>query len=105
MAGDPASSSSFWWLVTEYHARGSLCGELKARPVEGLERCLRMLLDVAAGLEYLHTEVANASGLAGGKPAIAHRDLKSNNVLVADNGTCCIADLGVCVRVCVCVCV
>ena len=29
-----------------------------------------------------------------GKPAIAHRDLKSKNILVKNNGQCCIADLG-----------
>ena len=33
-----------------------------------------------------------------GKPAIAHRDIKSKNVLVKKNGTCCIADLGLAVR-------
>lgn len=29
-----------------------------------------------------------------GKPGIAHCDLKSKNILVKTNGTCCIADLG-----------
>lgn len=29
-----------------------------------------------------------------GKPAIAHRDIKSKNILVKKNGTCCIADFG-----------
>jgi len=29
-----------------------------------------------------------------GKPGIAHRDLKSKNILVKNNLTCCIADLG-----------
>ena len=29
-----------------------------------------------------------------GKPGIAHRDLKSKNILVKTNLTCCIADLG-----------
>lgn len=29
-----------------------------------------------------------------GKPAIAHRDIKTKNILVKDNLTCCIADLG-----------
>jgi TGF-beta receptor type-1 len=33
-----------------------------------------------------------------GKPAIAHRDLKSKNILVKRNGSCCIADLGLAVR-------
>jgi serine/threonine protein kinase len=33
-----------------------------------------------------------------GKPAIAHRDIKSKNILVKKDGTCCIADLGLAVR-------
>lgn len=32
-----------------------------------------------------------------GKPAIAHRDIKSKNVLVKINGTCVIADFGLAV--------
>lgn len=36
--------------------------------------------------------------LLSGKPAIAHRDLKSKNILVKKNGTSCIADLGLAVR-------
>ena len=33
-----------------------------------------------------------------GKPAIAHRDIKSKNILVKKNGICCIADLGLGVK-------
>lgn len=33
-----------------------------------------------------------------GKPAIAHRDLKSKNILMKPNGTCAIGDLGLAVR-------
>lgn len=36
--------------------------------------------------------------LLSGKPAIAHRDLKSKNILVKFNGTCAIGDLGLAVR-------
>jgi len=32
-----------------------------------------------------------------GKPAIAHRDVKSRNILVMSDGQCCIADLGLAV--------
>ena len=33
-----------------------------------------------------------------GKPAIAHRDLKSKNILVKSNCSCAIGDLGLAVR-------
>ena len=33
-----------------------------------------------------------------GKPPIAHRDLKSRNILVKSNLSCCIADLGLAVK-------
>ena len=35
---------------------------------------------------------------ASGKPAIAHRDIKSKNILVKADGFCCIADLGLAVK-------
>lgn len=35
---------------------------------------------------------------SSGKPAIAHRDLKSKNILVKSNLTCVIGDLGLAVR-------
>ena len=41
---------------------------------------------------YIKTETFHF--IFAGKPAIAHRDLKSKNILVKRNGHCCIADLG-----------
>lgn len=39
------------------------------------------------GLAFLHEEI-------GAKPAIAHRDFKSKNVLIKDDLTACIGDFG-----------
>lgn len=36
--------------------------------------------------------------LCSGKPAMAHRDIKTKNILVKKNGSCCIADLGLAVK-------
>ncbi|UYV65841.1 tkv [Cordylochernes scorpioides] len=82
-------------LLTEFHERGSLHDELKRR-VEGMteQEVVRMALTSAIGLAHLHTE---SNGLSG-KPAIAHRDLKTKNILVKKDGSCCIADFGLAVR-------
>ncbi|GLC35775.1 hypothetical protein PLESTB_000492900 [Pleodorina starrii] len=53
-------------------------------PVMSLRRVLKVALDVASGLQYLHTR----------SPAIVHRDLKPANVLINANGTAKICDFG-----------
>ncbi|PRD27654.1 UNVERIFIED_CONTAM: Tgfbr1 [Trichonephila clavipes] len=54
----------------------------------------KMALSIANGLAHLHLEILGTQG----KPAIAHRDLKSKNILVKQDGSCAIADLGLAVR-------
>ena len=46
-------------------------------------------LSIANGLLYLHTDIQGTQG----KPAMAHRNLKTKNILVKSNGACVIADL------------
>jgi len=53
-----------------------------------------MVRSIASGLAFLHSEITGTRN----KPAIAHRDLKSKNILVKIDGSCCIADLGLAVR-------
>lgn len=55
---------------------------------------IRMAVSIATGLAHLHMDIMGTQG----KPAIAHRDLKSKNILVKLNGTCAIGDLGLAVR-------
>jgi len=43
---------------------------------------LILALSAASGLAHLHMEITGTMG----KPAIAHRDLKSRNILVKNNG-------------------
>lgn len=72
-----------------------------------------MALSIATGLAHLHMDIMGTQGRffkvflisvfltwnqISGKPAIAHRDLKSKNILVKSNGTCAIGDLGLAVR-------
>ncbi|XP_008633204.2 PREDICTED: activin receptor type-1C [Corvus brachyrhynchos] len=81
------------WLVSEYHEQGSLFDYLNRGTVT-VEGMVRLALSVASGLAHLHMEIVGTQG----KPAIAHRDLKSKNILVKRNETCAIADLGLAVK-------
>lgn len=86
------SESNEYWLITAYHSRGSLCDYLKAHTVTWDELC-RISETMARGLTHLHEEIAATKG-DGLKPAVAHRDFKSKNVLLKHDLTACIADFG-----------
>ncbi|XP_035452676.1 activin receptor type-1C isoform X3 [Spodoptera frugiperda] len=81
------------WLITDYHENGSLFDFLSARTIDSMT-LVKMSLSIATGLAHLHMDIVGTKG----KPAIAHRDLKSKNILVKSNLTCVIGDLGLAVR-------
>ncbi|KAG7471874.1 hypothetical protein MATL_G00102700 [Megalops atlanticus] len=81
------------WLVSDYHEHGSLFDYLNRYSVT-IEGMIKLALSAASGLAHLHMEILGTQG----KPGIAHRDLKSKNILVKKNCTCAIADLGLAVR-------
>uniref|UniRef100_A0A4X2LWV2 receptor protein serine/threonine kinase n=2 Tax=Vombatus ursinus TaxID=29139 RepID=A0A4X2LWV2_VOMUR len=81
------------WLVSEYHEQGSLYDYLNRNTVT-VDGMVRLALSVASGLAHLHMEIVGTQG----KPAIAHRDLKSKNILVKKCEACAIADLGLAVK-------
>lgn len=82
-----------YWLITAYHNYGSLCDYLKAHTITWLELC-KIAESMACGLMHLHEEILPANKMDCLKPAIAHRDFKSKNVLLKNDLTACIADFG-----------
>uniref|UniRef100_A2AJR6 receptor protein serine/threonine kinase n=2 Tax=Mus TaxID=862507 RepID=A2AJR6_MOUSE len=81
------------WLVSEYHEQGSLYDYLN-RNIVTVAGMVKLALSIASGLAHLHMEIVGTQG----KPAIAHRDIKSKNILVKKCDTCAIADLGLAVK-------
>ncbi|KAJ3862268.1 kinase-like domain-containing protein, partial [Lentinula novae-zelandiae] len=70
-------------LILPWFKNGSASEYLRLKN-PGADR-LRLILDVAEGLEYLHTC----------KPApIVHGDLKGNNILITDSGHATLSDFG-----------
>ena len=71
------------FLVTEYCQLGTLANVLlnSSLPIPW-SRILRFATQIAQGMQFLHSK------------HLAHRDLKSPNVLVTDSWTCKIADFG-----------
>ncbi|KAF8388902.1 hypothetical protein HHK36_025583 [Tetracentron sinense] len=72
-------------LIYEYLANGNLQDYLTGEDVLSWEERLRIAVDAAQGLEYLHT---------GCKPPIVHRDVKTANILLDAKFQGKIADFG-----------
>ncbi|KAF8912067.1 hypothetical protein CPB84DRAFT_1761181 [Gymnopilus junonius] len=71
-------------IISELCSNGDLFDYIRNTNAPSLHKVLLMMLDIARGLEYLHT----------GKPSIIHRDCKSSNILITAKGTAKIADFG-----------
>lgn len=76
-------------LVYEYIANGTLHDQLHglepAPPLSSWTARLKVALDAARGIEYLHTYAV---------PSIIHRDIKSSNILLDASWTAKVADFG-----------
>lgn len=80
-------------LITDYHELGSLHDYLQTN-VLSPQKLQILAYSLASGVAHLHTEIFGTPG----KPAIAHRDIKSKNILIKRNEQCAIADFGLAVK-------
>lgn len=71
-----------FYLVFEYVAGGSLGDRLKRGPL-GLDGMLRLVAEVAAGLDALH------------RHGLVHRDIKPSNIMLREDGSAALTDFGV----------
>ncbi|KAH9833041.1 uncharacterized protein C8Q71DRAFT_878937, partial [Rhodofomes roseus] len=71
-------------IVSELCSNGDLFDYVRNVNPPSLYRVLSIMLDIAQGLEYLHTR----------KPSIIHRDCKSSNILITSKGIAKITDFG-----------
>lgn len=80
-------------LITHYHEMGSLHDYLRTHVLSPM-KLFDLAHSLASGLAHLHTEIFGSSG----KPAIAHGDINSKNILVKKDLKCAISDFGLAVK-------
>lgn len=79
------------WLITEYHPSGSLHDFLEENVIN-METFYSLMRSAASGLAFLHNPIGGHN--ESSKPEMAHRDVKSRNIMVKSDLTCAIGDLG-----------
>lgn len=93
----PKDDKIEYWLITEYQPLGSLCDYLKSHTLNWQDM-MKIGESMARGLMHLHEEIIVSAKPELSKPAIAHRDFKSKNVLLKSDLTACIADFGLAMK-------
>ncbi|XP_078378175.1 TGF-beta receptor type-2-like [Oculina patagonica] len=82
------------WLIMDYCENGSLRDYLRQKMLSWSEAGV-LASGITSGVAFLHSEHVQAGGKM--KVAVAHRDLKSTNILVRKDGTSVITDFGLAV--------
>nr|XP_043874739.1 TGF-beta receptor type-2 isoform X2 [Solea senegalensis] len=92
--GPPGHAHRKYWLVLAYHSLGNLQDFLTANTLSWAE-LVAMAGSVAKGLAHLHSD-RTPSGVH--KVPVAHRDLKSSNIVVKSRTECALCDFGLALR-------
>ncbi|CAK6977015.1 TGF-beta receptor type-2 [Scomber scombrus] len=92
--GPPSQALRKYWLVLAYHSLGNLQDFLTANILSWKE-LVAMAGSIARGLAHLHSDTT-PSGIP--KVPVAHRDLKSSNIVVKGNEECALCDFGLALR-------
>lgn len=77
-------------LITSLSKFGSLKDVLRSRLLNNENEFILMLKQISEGLHYLHTDFRNKTNLT--RPPIAHRDLKTENILFINSNQLVICD-------------
>ncbi|XP_039676866.1 TGF-beta receptor type-2-like [Perca fluviatilis] len=82
------------WLITAYHPRGNL-QEFLIHHIISWHDLWLLGGSLACGVAHLHSDHTPCGRY---KVPIAHRDIKSSNILVKSDLTCCLCDFGLALR-------
>jgi serine/threonine protein kinase len=77
-------------LITSLSKNGSLKDVLRSRLLNDENELLLIIKQISDGLHFLHTDYRNKDGLT--RPPIAHRDLKTENILFINSNQLVICD-------------
>ncbi|XP_026155861.1 TGF-beta receptor type-2 isoform X2 [Mastacembelus armatus] len=89
-----ASGRRQYWLITAYQPRGNLQEYLTHHVINWHDLWL-LGSSLARGVAHLHSDRTPCGRY---KVPIAHRDIKSSNILVKSDLTCCLCDFGLALR-------
>ncbi|KAM8839951.1 TGF-beta receptor type-2-like [Spinachia spinachia] len=82
------------WLITAFHPRGNL-QEFLIHHIVSWHDLWLLGGSLARGVAHLHSDLSPCGRY---KVPIAHRDIKSSNILVRGDLTCCLCDFGLALR-------
>lgn len=92
--GTAAASQRQYWLIMAYYNMGNLQDFLAGHILTWTELC-SLAGSIARGLAHLHSDTTPCGTP---KVPIAHRDLKSSNIVLKNHSECALCDFGLALR-------